>query len=209
MRKHTWLLPLAAVLAGGVCFLGVVRARDDTDKEEQAKIEAAVKAAPDVQKLAAAAAPPAAGLPQQAAAIFKKYPDDMLSIMWQMKPRGKGGLGVGPTPGAYVNDAIELQLLELGGKKPTPAAVIKQHGPDWQSMAQVIKGISAVAPSYVKKYTKTPDEAKAWNGLAGDMDKGADDLIAAIKAGNAANFKKAVDNLNHSCNDCHTKFRDN
>ncbi len=209
MRKHTWLLPLAAVLAGGVLFLSVVRARDDTDKEEQAKIDAAKKAAADVVKLADAAAADGAALKQQADAIVKKYPKEMLPIMWQMKPRDKGGLGVGPKADAYTNDAIELQLLELGGRKAKTAKDIKDHGADWQRMTEVVKGISAVAPSYAKKYAKTPADEKVWTGLCDDMSKGSDDLIDAIKKDDATAFKKAVDNLNHSCNECHTKFRDN
>ncbi len=80
-----------------------------------------------------------------------------------------------------------------------------------QRMAQVIHGIAAVAPHYGVKggFTKTPADEKVWNGLSDDMAKGADDLNAAIKSDDAAAFKKAVNNLNHSCNECHTKFRDN
>ena len=47
-----------------------------------------------------------------------------------------------------------------------------------------------------------------WSGLCDDMGKGADDLIDAIKKDDDKAFKKAINNLNHSCNDCHAKFRD-
>ena len=86
MRRHVWWLPLAAVLTAGVCFLGVVRARDDDDTK---KMEDAKKAAPDVLGLADAVAsgnPDA--LKKQAEAVVKKY-DELMPIMWQMKPRDK------------------------------------------------------------------------------------------------------------------------
>ncbi len=204
MRRLTWLLP--AVLAAGVCFLTVARARDDDD--EKAKMEAAKKAAPDVLKLADLAGKPD-DLKKQADAVVKKY-DELMPIMWQMKPRDRGGLGVGPTPGAFPNDAIELELLQLG-KKPPPAKDIADHAADFQRMAEVIRGIAAVTPPFGKKggFTKNAADEKVWSGLADDMAKGSDDLIAAVKGDDPAAFKKAVNNLNHSCNECHTKFRDN
>ena len=209
MRRHVWLLPFAAVVVVGVCFLSVVRARDDDDDKK--KMEDAKKAAPDVLGLADAVAsgnPDA--LKKQADAVVKKY-DELMPIMWQMKPRDKNGLGVGPKADVYVNDAIELQLLELGGKKSKNAQYIKDHAADFQRMAEVVRGIAAVAPPFGKKggFAKTPADEKVWNSLCEDMAKGSDDLIDAIKKDDDKAFKKAVDNLNKSCNDCHTKFRDN
>ena len=170
-------------------------------------MEAAKKAAPDVLKLADAVSKPDE-LKKQADAVVKKY-DALMPIMWQMKPRDRGGLGVGPTPGAYPNDAIELELLQLG--KKSSAKDIADHGADFQRMAEVIRGIAAVTPPYGKKgdFAKNAADEKVWNGLSEDMAKGSDDLIVAIKSSDAAAFKKAVNNLNHSCNECHTKFRDN
>src|SRR5437588_9999835 len=101
MRRHTWVLPVA-LLALGVCFLTLARGRDDDD--EKAKIEAAKKAEPDVKKLAEAVGKPDE-LKKQADAITKKY-DEMLPIMWQMKPVDKGGMQIGK-PGTFQNDSIE------------------------------------------------------------------------------------------------------
>ena len=131
MLKSAWVLS-AALLALGIGWLAIARARDE-DAEEKAKIQAAKKAAPDVNQLADNVDNPVE-LKKLADAVAKKY-DELLPIMWQMKPRrnGGGGLGVGPTPGAYVNDCIELQLLELGGKKAPIAKDIKDHAADWQA----------------------------------------------------------------------------
>ncbi|HVS35572.1 MAG TPA: cytochrome c [Gemmataceae bacterium] len=209
MKKHAWLLALVAMLTAGLCFLTAVRARDDDDKEEQMKIDAAKKAAPDVLGLADSVND-AAKLKQQVDAVTKKY-NELLPIMWQMKPRDKGGLGVGK-PGQYPNDSIELHLLlDLGGKKPPTGQAFKDQAADNQRMADVIKGIASVTPAYGKKggFTKGPADEKLWNSFADGMSKGTDDLSAAIKSNDEKAFHTAVNNLNKSCNDCHTKFRDN
>jgi cytochrome c556 len=202
MRRHTWVLP-AAVLALGVCFLTLARARDDDD--EQKKIEAAKKAEPDVQKLAEAVGKPDE-LKKQADAITKKY-DEMLPIMWQMKPATKGGMQIGK-PNTFQNDSIELGLLQMG-KKPPMGQALTNLAPDIQKLAEVTRGIAEVAPHYAKKFTKTPAEEKEWNKLSEDMAKSSDDMMASAQKGDGAAFKKAVNELNRSCNDCHTKFRDN
>ena len=190
---------------GGVCFLTIARARDDDD--EKAKMKAAQAAEKDVEKLADAVSKPDE-LKKQANAVVKKY-DELLPIMWQMKPVEPAACSI-PPPGTFPNDSIELGLLQLG-KKPPSAADIKAKAAAYDRMAQVIHGIAAVTPPYGKKgdFAKTPADEKVWKGLAEDMAKGSDDLDAAVKSDDAAAFKKAVNNLNHSCNECHTKFRDN
>src|SRR5262249_8059569 len=111
MKRLAWLSPVA-VLALGVCFLAVARARDD----EKEKMKAAQAAEPDVEKLADAVGKPDE-LKKQAAAIIKKY-EELSPIMWQMKPVERGGMQVGK-PGTFPNDSIELGLLQLGKKSPS------------------------------------------------------------------------------------------
>jgi cytochrome c556 len=212
MRRHAWMLPFAVILALGACCLTVARARDDAD--DKAKVEAAKKAASDVEKLAdAVAAGDADALKKQADAVVKKY-DDLGPIMWQMKPREKGGLGVGAKPGAIDPDASELQLIRMGGKKGPNAADLKTNKADYQRMVEVVRGIAepAAAPSYGAKYAKPGDKTatkEKWISLSKDMQKGSDDLIDAIKTGNPKKVQDAANRLNANCNDCHTIFRDN
>jgi cytochrome c556 len=202
MKRHAWVLPVAA-LALGVFFLTVARARDEAD--EKVKIEAAKKAYDDVKGLADAVAKPEE-LKKRVDAIVKKY-DEMTPIMWQMKPVEKGGALVGK-PGTFPNDSIELGLLQLG-KKPPKAADIPAQAPDLQRLAEYTRAIAEVAPKYASKWAKNKAEEKAWNELAGDMAKGSDDMISAAQKGDEKALKKAINDLNHSCNECHTKFRDN
>jgi len=205
MRRFAWLSPVA-VAALGVCFLTVVRAGDDDDKD---KIAAAKKAEPDVEKLADAAGKPDE-LKKQADAVVKAH-DEMLPIMWQMKPVDKGGMQIGK-PGTLDRDSIELGLLKLGTKKGAPTAKDlgdQAKAKDLQRMADVIRGIAEITPAYAPKYAKNKQDEKAWNDLSEGMKKSSDDLRAAIKAGDDKAFVKATNDLNHNCNECHTKFRDN
>ena len=204
MRKLAWLSPVV-VLALGVCFLAVARARDETEKE---KMQAAQAAEKDVEKLADAVGK-ADELKKQADAIIKKY-DEMLPIMWQMKPVEKGGMQIGK-PGTLEHDSIELGLLKLGSNKGAPTAkdlADKDKAKDLQRMTDVVRGIAEITPAYGPKFAKNKAEEKAWNDLADGMKKSSDDLSAAIKSGDEKAFKKAANDLNHNCNECHTKFRD-
>src|SRR5580704_7329133 len=108
MRRPAWLLPGLGLLALGVCFLAVARALDKGDEAEDMK--AAAAAAPDVQKLAdAAAAGDAAALKKLGDDAAKKY--ELKPVMWAFKPKDKGGLGVGAS--ATPPDGAELKLISL------------------------------------------------------------------------------------------------
>jgi cytochrome c556 len=194
MRRHAWLLPAVGALALGLSVLAVARGRD---KDEDDKLKAAAAAAPDVNKLADAASDPAA-LKKAAAAISAK--DELLPIMWAFKPQAKGGIIAGK--------GIELGLISLG-KKALPAKDLTAQSAELKRMAEVTHGIAAVTPSYAGKFTKTPAEAKEWTKYAEDMQKSSEELIAAVKGNNAKGIKDAANHVNASCNDCHTKFRDN
>ncbi len=85
MRKVYRILPLAVVLAAGVCFLAVARARDD---DEQSQWKAAQAAAVDIQKLADALDQPDE-LKKQTDAIVKKY-KELSPIMRLMKAARQG-----------------------------------------------------------------------------------------------------------------------
>jgi cytochrome c556 len=195
MRKYAGVVPVV-VLALGVWFLAVSQARED----------AAKAAAADVLKLADAVSDPAA-VKKLAKSIAEKY-DDLGPIMRQMKAREKGGLGVGPTPGAVVPDAIELTLLQMGGRKGITAADLKANNADYQRIAEVVCGIAEVTPYYGPKLLKRPGQRRRWDAFANDMNEWGHELLTVVKANDATNLKQTAGRLNQSCNDCHTGFRD-
>jgi len=202
MGKIARVLCLVSALTAGASLLAVARSPDDDD--EKAKIEAAKRAAPDVEKLADNVGKP--GLTTQAEAVAKKY-DELLPIMRQMKPVDKGGMKIGG-PGPFGDDGIEVGLLKLASDPPA-AGAIAAKAKDLQRAADVVRGIAEVVPSYGDRWAKNATDQSKWASYSNDMKKAADDLRTAIQAGNANAFKKALNSLNKSCNDCHAKFRDN
>jgi cytochrome c556 len=158
---------------------------------------------PDIEKLADAINDP----PQ-----FKKLAKDLAGkydledVSWAFKLRQKGGLGVGPKAGLVIQDGIELKLIALE-KKQLTAAQLDKEAADLQRMAEVARAVAEAIPEYAEKYTKTPKQAKQWNGYVEDMKKASADMIAAVKANDAKSIKDIANHLNTSCNDCHKKFR--
>jgi len=204
MHKHSHVLFAAAsVLALGGLFLApAARGRDDDDKEAAMKTAAARDA---VLKLVGDLGNEDAAR-KEAADIAKKH--DIKYVMNQFKPRDKGGLGVGPKPGAAAQDSIELELLALAKKPLGPGALAAQQG-DLEKMAQVAEAIALIAPGYAANENRKPSEIKDWNRYTEDMLRQSKDLAAALKSNDPKKVQTAANTLNGSCNACHTAFRDN
>jgi hypothetical protein len=195
-----------AVLALGLCFLTSARGRDDAEDKKNA--EAAVKASPDVLKLADNLGAPAA-LQKQADLVAKNY--QLEEVMWQLKPRANGGVGMGK-PGAFNKaDGIEIYLLQVLSMKLLTKGALTEKAADLQRAAEIMRGIGEVTPKMGAKFT-VGDKAKEkkWAGYAAEMQKDTDDLIAAIKAKDPdpRQIQKIATALSGNCNDCHTEFRD-
>jgi hypothetical protein len=188
MKRRAGILFGAALLALGLWSITAYSADDDEKREAQ---QAILKLADSIKSGRGDAR-------AQAAAIKKKF-DELEPIMWIYKPRNKGGLGMGKD-GA----GIELELGRLSGPKAklTPQK-IKELEPDLIKAAEISKAIAEVSDLYTPK----KDTAK-WKDYNKDMRKAADELIEAVKSGNAMQVKKAITNLNASCTSCHSDFRE-
>ena len=127
-------------------------------------------------------------------------------VMNQFKPRDHGGVGVG-SPGVFPFDSVELELLLLS-KKPLPPADLTAQKVDLQKMVDVALAISYVAPHYAPKTDETGKPIKDWMRLSADMNKQSKDLIEAIKGGDPMMVQGAAKELNHTCESCHSEFRD-
>jgi hypothetical protein len=134
-------------------------------------------------------------------AIKKQFPDELKPLMNIFKPRGKGGLGVGP-PGKA--DGIEMKIINLSSKRALSKADLSKQQNDLLKIADVSKAIAEVADMYPPK-----KDVDKWKKFDDDMRKGASELIAAVKSGDPKAVKTAATNLNASCTDCHAGFRDN
>lgn len=137
-------------------------------------------------------------------AITKKF-EELKPLMWVYKPRKKGGIGMGPG-GA---DDIEITIGKMGGPKfrmtPKKLAEMKE---DLIKAGELSKAVAEIAgqDKYAKQYAKK--DAAKWKGYAKDMKKSSEDLIKAVKGGNAAQVKKAANDLSASCTSCHSDFRE-
>ena len=211
MPKYPRILAGAAVLLALVgLFLAPARGRDDPDeKEEKEKMMKTAAAKESLLKLIGGIEGGAKEdeIVKQAIAIGKMH--EIGPVMNQMKPREKGGLGVGDKPESIQPDAIELKLIALGNpKKLIPKAELTAQQPDLIKMAEVALAIAHVAPSYADGEGRKPAEAKEWNKYCEDMRKGSQTLLDAIKSGDPKKVQDASNRLNGSCNSCHTTFRD-
>jgi hypothetical protein len=136
----------------------------------------------------------------EAAAIQARFKDDLKVVMTVFKPRDKGGIGVGPKARA---DGIELKIIALGKRAPAKADLARLQ-PDLELIAHVSKAMAEVADQYPQ--TKNQNMWKKFNE---EMRKGADELMEAAKSGDPKAIKTAATNLNASCTNCHSTFRDN
>jgi cytochrome c556 len=196
MNKRKWATLAGLLLALGtwatVATTGQGRADDDEDKQAVKEAQGEILKLMDTM---AKGGNPAAG----AAAIKKKFAE-LKPSMYVFKPRKNGGLGIGPP---MQGDGIELKIINLSKNKPPSKAEVAKWADDYVKMAEVSKVMAEVAALYPPK--KNVDDWKQYNDA---MRKGADQLIAAAKKGDPEAIKKAATNLNASCTDCHSKFRD-
>lgn len=139
---------------------------------------------------------------EDAVKIKKKY-EDLNTIMHAYKPSTKGGIGYGPK-GA--GDGIEQAIISLG--KRANEATVKKMKDDLIKMANVNIAIAEITMEYKPAKPKGGKGAKEWKQHCDDMKKAAMELRDAAKGGDAKKVKAAANNLNTSCNNCHTDFRD-
>jgi hypothetical protein len=181
-----------ALLALGLWSMTAYSADDEDEKKARKEAQEAVL------KLVDSMNGNKGDIKAQAAAIKKKF-DELEPIMWIYKPRNKGGLGMGKD-GA----GIELELGRLSGPKArlTPAKIAELK-PDLVKAAEISRAIAEVSDLYAPK-----KDVSKWKNYNKEMRKAADELIQAAKGSDPMQVKKAITNLNASCTNCHSDFRE-
>ncbi|MCI0353050.1 MAG: cytochrome c [Acidobacteriales bacterium] len=196
MKSHVrvWGLAIAlAGLAGLVLFQGLVVAGDEKAVQEAVrKIAEAIKNG-DKE-----------GAVKQATALSKKV-DTLEEVMDVLKPRSKGGLGVGK-PGQVTPDGIWLKVIGLGRDGIT-VVTLKKEADALEEMSYIIAAVSEVAKIRAPAKDKGKQTKKEWLSLTEDMRSGSLKLAAAAKSKSAQEIKTAANKLNASCNTCHSTFR--
>jgi hypothetical protein len=194
MNKCKWATFAGLLLVLGVWAAVVPAGKGADDDEEKEAVKEAQKAVLKLMDTMRGGGNPKA----EAAAIKTKF-SELKPVMYIFKPRKNGGLGIGPPA---QGDGIELKIGNLSKRAQAPATVAKEVA-DYVTIAEVSKAVAEVADLYPPK-----KDAATWKQYNQDMRKGAAELIAAAKGGDPKKIKTAATNLNASCTDCHSKFRD-
>jgi hypothetical protein len=144
---------------------------------------------------------------QQADAIAQKLDDlgDLMDVCRMRKKDGKGGLGIGPTPGAIFPDGIEAKLNALSDKAPT-GDVLAKEADGLMRMAHVAAAVGLVAERRSKKEGEKGSED--WVRWAQGTSGGSLELAKAISAKDPQQVQQIATKVAANCNDCHKKFRD-
>jgi hypothetical protein len=206
MSRLLFRASFALPLALGVFLVSQpASGRDDDDddialKKKTAEVGKEVsKFADDLPKLKADDAKAAAE------ELAKKHALDV--VMYQFKPRGKDGIGLGVGPkGAITPDGIDLKLRALSTDALTPAQLAAQK-PHLLRMADVTLAIAEMTPSFKAPKPTKPARASAWADFSADMKAGAVEFKKSLSAGTPAQVKVAATKLYASCSDCHGVFR--
>jgi Cytochrome C' len=201
MSRIARRLAAAAVLALGIWCAASSPGRGADDEEEAKAVKEAQQGILKLTKMNGDAAKTQAKAIAGAARKAAGGADEGLKfVMRANKPKAKGGVGVGPK-----GESIELKIIALS-KRVSPDDAAKSE--DLGKIADISKAISEVAYYYTPKTGVAGKDPKDWTKFAAQMKQGSEELAKAAKGGKAPEIKKAANDLNASCTNCHSTFRD-
>jgi hypothetical protein len=194
-------LAAAAVLALGIWCAASSPGRGAGDEEEARAVQEAQQGLLKLTQMNGGAAKAQAKAVADAARKAAGGADEGLKfVMRANKPKAKGGVGVG-----HKGEGIELKIIALSKRvSPDDAAQSEDLG----QIADVSKAIAEVAVYYTPKAGAAGKDPKDWTKFTDEMTKGSEELARAAKGGKAAEIKQAANDLNASCTNCHSTFRD-
>jgi cytochrome c556 len=192
-------LAAAAALALGIWCAASSPGRGAGDEEEAKAVKEAQQGILKLTKMNGDSARTQAKAIADAARKAAGGADEGLKFVMQAnKPRAKGG--VGPK-----GEGIELKIIALS-KRVSPDDAAKSE--DLGKIADISKAISEVAYYYTPKTGAAGKDPKDWTKFTDEMKKGSEELAKAAKGGKAPEIMMAASDLNASCTNCHSTFRD-
>lgn len=191
MAKNVWR---GAVVLALVTALGLVYVADPSYAGADKKFGA------DLDKIAGAIKSGDKAGAEALAQKTAKKAEELADIMHLLKPRNKGGRGVGPTPQAK-SDGIEIRLRDIARDAPANTKDLEQMGYDSAAIALITKAMSPTKDQGKKKAS----DFKRWSE---EMYETSVTLAKAAKAGGSQDVKGAATKVNASCNSCHSVFRE-
>jgi Cytochrome C' len=124
-----------------------------------------------------------------------------------MKPRRRGGLGIGPPTPNGNRDGIELKLIMLARRAPAQAE-LDAEAAELARAAAVTGAMADLLDAYAPEKKVGNKDPKDWKAQTDEMRAGAADLEAAAKAKDPKRVHTAAARLTASCTTCHEVFRD-
>ncbi len=102
-------------------------------------------------------------------------------------------------------------IIEMRKKNPMSADDLKNESANLIQMADIAKAIGEIADLRTPPKNDPKDPKRtvvAWKRFTKMEKDGAQELIDAVKANDAAKVSDATKNLYSSCTNCHSVFRD-
>jgi len=197
MKKYVIGLALGAALT--LAWTAVGTARYKADDED---VVAARKEVVEVLK-AVEAGKGETDLKAKASAIKKKDMDLNNLMIAAYKPKDKGGIGFDAANG------MEKKLIDLAKDLPTKAA-LKKEKKDLIKLAQLNIAMAEVAKPHFNK-PKGGKGQKDWDKWLEVQKDEAKKLLIEVKKDNPDPklVSMIAKNLQNSCSECHSAFRDN
>jgi hypothetical protein len=189
-------LAVAAGLAVGIWALATADGRGQQNDKDVKEAKEAVTKVVIAMRQGGNAGP-------QAAEAAKKV--EIENLMIGFKPRNKGGFGIG-AKGAVTPDGIEQKIINMAKRALTKDQIAKQKEPLIE-MAERTKAIAEITQHYMPPKKAGANPAN-WKKFTQETKKAADDLAGALKGGDPKKIKDAATDLNASCTNCHSDFRD-
>jgi hypothetical protein len=188
MNVRSWMTMTGAVVLG----MGLLATSGSAADDEKLARDVVTKMAELLEQ----------GKAPQAQKMAEKLKDvdleDIMNLMLPRKPTGKGGIGIGPKPGAITPDGIERKVQDL--KKNAPAA---GELADLEKAGYIMKAIAMASKDKIPK-GKNP---KNWPKFNENYEKMAQEFIEAAKKKDPAQVKKVAEKLDGACVTCHNDYK--
>ncbi len=184
------------LLATGVWFVGFGQAASEKELRDSIR-----KLAQSIEKK------DADGAKKQATALGKSI-DDMEDLMNMLSGRNgdKGGLGVGPKPGAITPDGIEDKIEHLA-KKPLAEKQLSTEADALVQMGYDVAAVMAVAQAKGWQKEEGAKKKTTWEKFSKASETAALAFADAAKKKNPAEVQAAAKKLDNSCSTCHDIFK--
>lgn len=128
-------------------------------------------------------------------------------VMHFLKPRTKGGFGVGEKSDGVFPDGIELKLIAMSRDAPSAVKLAKE-AKAIEEMSYRLAGLAEITIAAAPKSDSGAKKKADWIRWATDMRTDSLALAKSVQGTPApADVKAAAEKLNASCNNCHAVFR--